>query len=165
MSTPLRTTDHYDQDVETVYALITDPDFITRKYIAVGGKDVAVDRSEGDDGGCELVIRRTMTVDLPGFAKRVMTPSNVAIQNENWAAVDTNGARVCTYRVEIQGMPSTIAGTVTLAAEGAGTKQSIAADVKVSIPLLGGKLEKFAVETGKKDLADQVEFTVAELDA
>jgi uncharacterized protein YndB with AHSA1/START domain len=154
---------HYDADVETVFALITDPDFMTRKYTAVGGTNVAVDRSEEDGGGCELVTRRTVTVDLPGFAKRVMQPSNTAIQTENWAPADGNGARVCSYHVEIQGMPSKVTGTLKLSAEGTGTKQDIDADVKVSIPLIGGKLEKFAIETGKADLGQQVDFTIAEL--
>jgi uncharacterized protein YndB with AHSA1/START domain len=154
---------HYKADVETVFALITDADFMERKYVALGGKDVAVDKSEEADGACELVTRRTVTVDLPGFAKRVMTPSNTAVQTEDWAAADANGARICSYHVEIQGMPSKVTGTVTLAAEGSGTKQSIEADVKVSIPLVGGKLEKFGVSTGEADLAAQAEFTANEL--
>jgi uncharacterized protein YndB with AHSA1/START domain len=154
---------HYDADVETVYALITDSDFMSRKYTAGGATNVAVDKSEEDGGGCEVVLRRTVTVDLPGFAKRVMKPSNTAVQTEKWAAADANGARICSYHVEVQGMPSKVTGTLTLSAEGSGTKQDIDADVKISIPLIGGKLEKFAIETGKTDLNDQVEFTIAEL--
>jgi uncharacterized protein YndB with AHSA1/START domain len=154
---------HYDADVETVFALITDPDFITRKYEALGGTNVAVDKSEEDDGGCEVVTRRTVTVDLPGFAKRVMQPSNTAVQTENWAAADANGARICTYHVELQGMPSKVTGTLTLRAMGGGTEQVVDADVKVSIPLIGGKLEKFGIETGKDDIGKQVDFTIAEL--
>jgi uncharacterized protein YndB with AHSA1/START domain len=153
---------HYDADVETVFALITDPGFVERKYVAIGGKDVAVDRADGDGGGCEVVTKRTVTVDLPGFAKRVMKPSNTAIQTETWDAPDA-GRRVCHYQVDVQGMPSSVTGTVTLRADGDGTRQAIEADVKVSIPLLGGKLEKFAIETGKTDLDAQAEFTRAEL--
>jgi uncharacterized protein YndB with AHSA1/START domain len=155
---------HYDADVETVFALITDADFMARKYTAIASTNVAVDKSEEADGGCELVLKRTVTVDLPGFAKRVMTPSNTAIQTENWAAAAADGTRVCTYRVEIQGMPSTVSGTVTLSADGDRTRQDIDADVKVSIPLIGGKLEKFAISAGTNDLAAQAVFTAAELD-
>jgi uncharacterized protein YndB with AHSA1/START domain len=154
---------HYDADVETVFALITDPDFMTRKYTSGGATNVAVDKSEEDDGGCELVLRRTVSVDLPGFAKRVMQPNNTAIQTENWAAADDLGTRVCHYNVDIQGMPSKVTGTVTLAPDAGGTKQEIEADVKVSIPLIGGKLEKFAIETGTTDLNDQIAFTDKEL--
>jgi uncharacterized protein YndB with AHSA1/START domain len=154
---------HYDADVETVYALITDPDFMTRKYTAIGGKDVAIDRSETDGGGCELVTRRTVTVDLPGFAKKVMQPSNTAVQKESWGAAQPDGSRVCEYTVEIQGMPSKVTGTLVLSSDGDGSTQVIDADVKVSIPLLGGRLEKFGIETGKEDLAKQGEFTNGEL--
>jgi uncharacterized protein YndB with AHSA1/START domain len=154
---------HFDAAVETVFALLTDPDFVTRMYVAIGGTDVAVDHSEEADGACELVVKRTVTVDLPGFAKRVMQPSNTTVQIETWAVPDELGNRVCTYTVEVQGIPSRISGTTTLSADAGGTKQEILAEVKVSIPLIGGKLEKFAVDTGIKDLAAQAAFTVAEL--
>jgi uncharacterized protein YndB with AHSA1/START domain len=163
MSARLHLEYHYDAEIETVYALITDPDFVTRKYVALGGTDVAVDSSAEDDGGCEVVTKRTVTVDLPGFAKRVMTPSNTTVQIETWAAADGLGNRVCTYSVEVQGIPSRITGTVTLSADAGGTKQEIRAEVKVSIPLIGGKLEKFGVDTGTKDIDAQAAFTVAEL--
>jgi uncharacterized protein YndB with AHSA1/START domain len=158
------TLDHtYASDVETVYALITAPEFMNRKYTAVGGTNVAVDRTDDDAGGCELVTRRTVTVDLPGFAKRVMQPSNTAVQIERWAAATSDGQRVCTYTVEVQGMPSRISGTVTLTPVGDSTRQIVDADVKVSIPLLGGRLEKFGVETGRTDLTAQFAFTDQEL--
>jgi Protein of unknown function (DUF2505) len=154
---------HYDADVETVFGLLTDAAYVTRMYLAIGGTDVAVDNSEQAHGACELVVKRTVTVDLPGFAKRVMQPSNTTVQTETWAAADDLGNRVCTYTVEVQGIPSRIAGNTTLSAHAGGTKQEIRAEVKVSIPLIGGRLEKFAVETGTKDLAAQAAFTVVEL--
>ena len=162
MTTKMHLEDRYDADVETVYALITDPDFMRRKYDALGGKDISIDRSD-TAGGCELTTRRTVTVDLPGFAKKVMQPSNTAVQTESWSGADSDGRRVCNYHVEVQGLPSKITGTVVLSPDGGGTKQVIDADVKVSVPLLGGRLEKFGVETGKDDLGKQVEFTQREL--
>jgi hypothetical protein len=155
---------HYDADVETVYALISDPDFIARKYVALGGRDVAVDRSEGDDGTVEVVTKRTVTVDLPGFAKKVLTPSQTTIQHETWSPATSTGDRVCTYFVEVQGAPSRIEGKhVLAAAPGGGTDHRLEIEVKVSIPLIGGKIEKFAGETGREDLAGQFAFTDTEL--
>lgn len=148
-----------DADVERVYGLITDPDFVTRKYTEIGGRDVKVERSDSADGGCVLTTTRTVTVDLPGFAKRVMQPTNTAVQTETWGGPAADGSRTCRYRVEVRGMPSSITGTVTLSAAGASTKQDIDADVKVSIPLVGGRLEKFGVQTGESDLSAQFAFT------
>ncbi|HWC33621.1 MAG TPA: DUF2505 domain-containing protein [Mycobacteriales bacterium] len=155
---------HYAADVETVYALISDPGFIERKYVALGGRDVAIDRSETDDGGCEVVTKRTMDIELPGFAKKVLTPSQTATQIENWAPADATGARVCTYRVEVHGVPSRVEGVHTLrpGADG-GTDHVIDIDAKVSIPLLGGRLEKLAAEQGSEDIGKQFLYTDEEL--
>src|SRR3954447_24829334 len=153
---------HYDADVETVYRLISDPAFIERKYASAGAADIVIE-SDDADGAVHNVIRRKVTIDLPGFAKKVMSPTNTLVQTEQWSVADADGRRVCAYTVEVQGVPSRIKGTVTLAPDAGGTSQDIEAEVKVSIPLVGGKLEKFAIESGTKALADEAVFTAAEL--
>jgi len=156
----MKVTHHFDADVETVYALMSDPDFCMRKYADAGATDIQIDSDRRDDGP-KLVSRRKVTVDLPGFAKRVMQPTNTVVQTDEWSAA----ARSCRYSVEVQGVPSRIDGTVTLTEEGGGTRQEVQAEVKVSIPLLGGKLEKFAVDNGVKALDHEAEFTAKELAA
>ena len=154
----MKVTHHFDADVETVYALMSDPDFCMRKYADAGATDIQID-SDRRDGGPKLVSRRKVTVDLPGFAKRVMQPTNTVVQTDEWSAA----TRSCRYSVEVQGVPSRIDGTVTLTEEGGGTRQEVQAEVKVSIPLLGGRLEKFAVESGTKVLANEADYTANEL--
>lgn len=153
---------HFDADVQTVFALMCDPEFIARKYSDAGATEIQVDSDRRVDGPT-VVSRRKMTVDLPGFAKKVMQPTNTVVQTDEWRPVDESGQRVCRYRVEVQGVPSRIEGTVTLVPDRSGTRQDVEADVKVSIPLLGGRLEKFAVESGQKALADEAAFTAGEL--
>jgi hypothetical protein len=158
----MRVTHHFDADVETVFALMSDPDFCMRKYADAGATDIQVDSDKREDGPT-LVSRRKVTIDLPGFAKKVMQPTNTVQQTDEWAPAADDGTRVCRYKVEVQGVPSRIDGTVTLTAEGGGTRQEVEAEVKVSIPLLGGKLEKFAVDNGIKALDHEAEFTAKEL--
>ncbi|MGN6473904.1 MAG: DUF2505 family protein, partial [Mycobacteriales bacterium] len=74
----------YVADVETVYALISNPDYVERKYVDLGGRDVSVERKDTGDGGCNVITKRTVTIDLPGFASKVLTPSQSPIQNETW---------------------------------------------------------------------------------
>ena len=158
----MQVTHHFDADVETVYALMTDPEFCKRKYADAGGTDIQIDCDQREDGP-KVVSRRRVTIDLPGFAKKVMQPTNTVVQTDQWSAADADGQRVCRYTVEVQGVPSRIDGSVTLSPDGAGTRQDVQAEVKVSIPLLGGKLEKFAVENGVKALDHEAEFTAKEL--
>jgi hypothetical protein len=163
VSTTMRVTHQLDGDVETVAALMTDPAFLDRKFAAAGATDVSVTREEAADGGLRLVIRRRVTVDLPGFATKFIQPTNTLVQTEDWAAATGDGRRVCTYRVDVQGVPSRIDGTVTLSPHEGGTRQHVEAQVKVSIPLVGGRLEKLAVESGTSLLRGEAEFTDKEL--
>src|SRR3954470_16237048 len=146
----MQVTHHFDADVATVFALLSDPDFLKRKYAEQGAGDVVVDSHEERGGSPRIVSRRKGTIDLPGFARKVMAPTNTVVQTDDWSDEQAGGRRVCTYRVEVQGVPSRIDGTVTLSPEGGGTRQEVEAEVKVSIPLLGGKLEKLAVDNGTK---------------
>jgi uncharacterized protein YndB with AHSA1/START domain len=161
----MQVTHHLDGDVETVFGLMTDPDFLERKFTAGGAKDVSADCTDAGGGGTHVLIRRHVTVDLPGFAKKFIQPTNSVMQTEEWAAADETGRRVCTYRIDVQGVPSRISGTVTLSPDAGGTRQDIEAEVKVSIPLVGGKLEGLAVDSGKKLLAEEADFTNRELGA
>ncbi|HVV75265.1 MAG TPA: DUF2505 domain-containing protein [Mycobacteriales bacterium] len=153
----------YAADVETVYDLISDPAYIERKYRALGGRDVAADRHEADDGGCEVVTTRTVSVDLPGFAKKLLTPSQTTVQNERWSGPATDGSRKCSYDVDVQGAPGSISGTHTLSPSASGCHHLIDIDIKVSVPLLGARLEKFAAETGRTDIESQFAHTDQEL--
>lgn len=155
-------THRFDADVETVYRLMADKDFMVRKYADQGATDIEVDSDEKADGPT-IVTKRKVTIDLPGFAKKVMAPTNTVVQTDEWRPADGDGRRVCRYKVEVQGVPSRIDGTVTLSPDGDGTREDVVADVKVSIPLLGGKLEKFAVESGVKTIEQEAAFTTKEL--
>lgn len=163
MSTTMRVTHELHGDVEAVYALATDPEFLERKFTAGGAKGVTVTCDPTPDGGARLVITRQVTVDLPGFAAKFIQPTNTFVQTEDWAPAAADGRRVCTYKVDVHGVPSSIAGTVTLTPQAGQTRQDIVAEVKVSIPLVGGRLEKFAVDSGKSVLAGEAAFTNAEL--
>ena len=161
----MQVTHQLDGDIDRVYALLTDPRFLERKFAAGGAKDVSADCEATAEGGCHMVIRRHITVDLTGFAKKFIQPTNSVVQTESWAPADGDGRRLCTYRIDVQGVPSHIDGTVTLTPDGGGTRQDIEAEVKVAIPLVGGKLEKLAVDSGTKLLADEADFTNKELAA
>ena len=159
----MRVTHHFNGDVDQVFALVTDPKFLERKFASGGAKDISVDHETTADGKTRLTIRRHVTVDLPGFAKKFIQPTNALLQTETWEPAAAGEPRTCHYRVDVQGVPSHIDGTVTLTPDGTGTRQDIEAKVKVSIPLVGGKLEKLAVDSGEKLLADEADFTNKEL--
>ena len=93
----MRVTHQLNGDVDQVFELITDPKFLERKFAAGGAKDISVDHEKLADGSCRVTIRRHVTVDLPGFAKKFIQPTNSLLQTETWdAAVRASRARVAT---------------------------------------------------------------------
>lgn len=159
----LTATNRYDASVDAVFAVLSDPDQLAAMNTAIGATDCTL-ISEDDRGGAPwLVSSRKVTVDLPGFARKVMQPTNTVVQTDDWSAPEADGSRSCRYSVEVKGVPSRIDGTMTLRPDGEGCVQDIEAEVKVSIPLLGGRLEKFAVESGEKEIAGQAAWLTQHL--
>ena len=101
--------------------------------------DVELDR---DGDGFTLVIDQLQkTDDLPGFARTFAGDSTQAIQRETWTSA-TSGS----LAIEAPGKPTSISGTIRLEADGAGTKEIVELEIKVKVPLIGGKLEKLMAE-------------------
>lgn len=160
----LNETHDYSAPVGEVFALMSDPARVVEKYAAGGDTDIEITSHDARDDCPRTVITRKVTVDLPGFARKVMQPTNTVVQTDDWSVAASDGSRTCNYTVEVKGVPSRISGTVTLRpSSGGGTTQEVVAEVKVSIPLLGGRLERFAVDSAKTQLRREAEWTATQL--
>ncbi|MBB6626872.1 DUF2505 domain-containing protein [Nocardioides sp. KIGAM211] len=131
----------YDAAPDQVFEMLADPAFREAACAAqdVISADVSVERS---GGGFTLTVDQLQkTDDLPSFARTFAGESTRAIQREVWA--DTTGG---TLDIEAPGKPSSISGTITLRPEGSGTVEIVELDVKIKVPLIGGKLEKLLAD-------------------
>lgn len=149
---------HYDADVDTVFAALTDPAWMTGKYEALGAKDIQVVSHDDRGGAPRIVTKRTVAVDVPGFAKRVLSPNTTLVQTEEWDA-PSGGARTCSIDIDAQGVPSRTSARLSLTPDGTGCLQQLEIEVKVSIPLLGGRLEKFAAESARTSANEEAAYT------
>ncbi|HVA60118.1 MAG TPA: DUF2505 domain-containing protein [Mycobacteriales bacterium] len=150
---------HYETDPQRVFSALTDEAFLRAKFGELGARDVDVlECGPSPSGsGFRVVTRRTVSVDVPGFAKRLLSPSNAVTQTDVWGQAG-DGVRTGHWSVEVAGVPSTMGGTMSLEASGAGSDYRLDGEVKVSVPLLGGKLEGFAVGNAERDIARECEF-------
>lgn len=150
-------TETYDADIETVFALLCDPEMVVARFADAGDTDIVVLRCEAD--GDEFVIEttRTVAVEVPGFAKRVLSPTNEMMQHERWHAPDAAGLRRGTMSVEVKGVPATTDATYELRSVDGGTTHTVKGDMELKIPLIGKKLGGFLsgmiTETAAADLA------------
>ena len=100
-------TETYAADPDTVFALLCDPEVVTARFEASGDTDITIVRCEAD--GDEFVIEstRTVEVEVPGFAKKVLSPTNDMTQKERWHPPDADGVRRGTMTVDVKGVPAT----------------------------------------------------------
>jgi hypothetical protein len=138
----------YEHPPDAVFAALTDFDAVKAKYESVGQRDVQlVQRDESDDGSVTLVTTRVVPLDVPGFAKRFLSPSQTVTQTDEWAPPSADGSRRGTFRVEAKGTPVSVRGTLELAPVGQAASTNVSVvTIECKVPLVGGRIADFVAK-------------------
>lgn len=123
---------------EQVHAMLADRAFREEvcRYQRFHRWDVSI---EPDGDRMQVAVDQYRGADeVPGFARKFIGDEIHIAQRESWTS--PTGADL---EVTIPGKPGEMKGTVTLNGDADGTTEVVEAEVKVSIPLVGGKLEGF----------------------
>ncbi|HEX2130515.1 MAG TPA: DUF2505 domain-containing protein [Actinophytocola sp.] len=147
----------YPEPVATVYSTLVDEGFLTDRLRAIGGKGAALlDHSRAGDA-VTFTLRQGVDAErLPSAVRSVLGGDLVVERTERWRP---DGPRYAAdTRVSISGVPGSIQGQSRLGEHGGESLLVVRAEVRVSIPLVGGKLEKVVVEQVTKLLATEAEF-------
>jgi hypothetical protein len=130
----------YDAPPAEVLAMVTDPLFWDRVGDATGA--LSSTATVGTEGATTHVVidQEQKVAGVPSFAKKFVGDSTRAITTQAWHGHEA------TYVVETPGKPTSISGTATIAENGAGSTLTYDLEVKASVPLVGGTLEKLVVD-------------------
>ena len=142
-------------DVDTVYALMTDPDAITKRCEALGERDVKVEVNESG-GTTHVRLSREVEQELPGFAKKLFKPVNVLVEREEWR--NEGDRKVAKGHLKIVGTGATFDSTISLSPNGTGSVYEIDFTVTAKAPLIRKKLEAFIGDTALESLRKQHEY-------
>ncbi|MDQ3405111.1 MAG: DUF2505 domain-containing protein [Actinomycetota bacterium] len=141
----------------TAHSALVDRAFLAERLRVLGGKGAALlDYSE--TGGV-VTYRLRQGVDaerLPSVARTVIKGDLIVERTETWrgdGAVFTG-----TTAATVAGVPGDIKGSYRLADNGPGSELITRAEVKVRIPLVGGKIESVIGEQVTRLLATEAEF-------
>src|SRR5512139_2544927 len=149
----LHTEHQYEAEPETVFAMLTDPEFLRAKLMLLGHRDIEIVECAPD----RIITRRTVPLDVPGFLRKVISPANTVVQTDEWGP-ERGGVREGRWQVDVKGVPITMSGVMWLEATGDGVVEVIQGHAKSSVPLLGGRLERFAADSTLWTLAQEHEF-------
>jgi hypothetical protein len=123
--------------VEEVRAMLADPEFRQAVCTYQAVEDSAISIEEYDDGSMTVDMERTYgTTLVPSFARKFVGATIDLVQREEWSTPTT-----ATFDVTIPGKPGEMQGTALLVQTGADAVETVTMNVKVAIPLVGGKLE------------------------
>ncbi len=137
----------YDAAMADVDAMLMDPAFRERVCDAQGAIRKTVSVTEEDAGVTVLIDQVQAAEGIPGFAKKFVGDEINLVQTESW--FDAENARV---EVVIPGKPGQMTGTVNLSESGGVTTERVQMEIKVNIPLVGGKIEGLIADLLKKAL-------------
>lgn len=134
----------YPATPDVVFAMLTDEQFQARKCVAAGALRYA-SAVEPVGEGVRIVTKRDLpTEDLPDFAKSLIGRKLAITETYDWGPPAADGSRSGELDVEVAGAPVSLTARVALVPRGAGTQMRIDGDLKASIPLVGGKVERSA---------------------
>ena len=140
----------YQAAPEAVFEMLCDREFQERKCRATGALEFTVEVVRHADGGATISTERQLPTDtFPDFVRSFVGERVTLVEVDTWAPAGPDGDRSGALSLEIAGTPVQLKATLRLAAEGtgqrrAGTVQVIDGELKVRVPLIGGKIEKAA---------------------
>lgn len=137
--------------IDVVWDMFIDPDSHTTKFEAMGHRAIEVLECQCSETQLHMKVQRLVDVELPGFAKRFVKPTNTVITTDDWTRLD-DGHYQGHQVIETEGAPVKISSDTTLVAEGDRSRYVIEVHLEVTVPLVGGKLGDWAKGTVRKQL-------------
>jgi hypothetical protein len=133
----------YRAAIDQVEAMLADPEVTKARYESMGHRDVRVLEVVSGDGTLRVRASRVVDVQLPGFAKAVLKPTNTMLQTDEWSR-NKDGSWSGTFDVEVKGAPVHISGTMKLTPSGDECVHDVAVKVEVHVPFVGGRIASWA---------------------
>lgn len=151
-----------DHDVATVFAKLTDPEFIVARSHAMGELDASCD-VEQSGGRTLLHISRTVSKDpasVPKVMRRFGLRQTVSMEEEWW---DEGEGKAGRFVAHPGNLPVRLEAELKITPLAAGSEYAVTQHCRVNIPLIGTHLEPLMLAQRQKDLDEEVTYLLAAL--
>jgi len=143
----------YAAPIESLLTMFRDEKATAAKYEGMGHRDVEILECEATDDTIRIVSNRVVDVDLPGFAKKVLKPTNTMRQTDQWRR-SPEGRWDGTFAVEVHGAPVKISGEMHLTPGDGTCTHDVTMDIAVKVPLVGGKIADWMAKNDVRKTLD-----------
>jgi hypothetical protein len=145
---------------DEVYATMVDPDYLRARLEQIGGPGAALLEHSADVQGARYRLRLGLDAkDLPSVVRSVLSGDVTIERDERWTRQDS-GRYLGDVDVTIPGAPASATGAMRLRdVPDGGSELIVRTDVRVSVPLIGGKIEGVVGEQVQRLLAAETAFT------
>ncbi len=145
----------FEQDLETVWTRLLDPDFRVERSLALG--ELSADCEIEDHGDrVTVTMQREVTRELPSVLAKVFNPKQTLNFQEEWQA-DGDGWKG-NIQITIKGQPVTLTAEMSLQPKGSGCEYRVSHRCKAKIPLVGGKVEKFVLSQTDDGAVEELDY-------
>jgi len=150
----------FQADVEQVFELLTDPDFLVQRCVALGEKDIQCD-VECEGRKTRVEITRTVKRDLPKVLAKLFGDENTMTMVEDWEEI--GATKMGSYVVEVAGQPVTLKATFSLKPKDEGCEYEIKYSAKAKIPMVGKKVEDFILGQTEEGMHLEMDYLAEKL--
>ncbi len=150
----------FNSDVETVFELLTDPDFLVERSMELG--ELSADCEvieEGDE--IKVIQNREVERDLPAFFAKMFDPVQKIEMVETWIEAGDGYSGTLSY--DVIGQPVTITGKFALKPKGKGCEYTVEHTPKAKIPLIGKRVEKFIAGQTAEGVVKELDYAKEKL--
>lgn len=153
-----RETISYPYPIRALLPVLTDPAFLLRKYEAQGAHNIQMLSQEVCERKSRICVQRAVpvSVDIPAFAKSMVPAHITLIQTDSWDKRSHAGQ----LDIQLAGLSAKVVCQMQMVSKGDGTLQTLDFDVRVGVPLIGGKLEELLARDLRQKFTKDTQVTL-----
>ena len=134
----------YPAPVDTVFAMMTDEEFQSRKceatHAITHSESVTVTSTEAT----VVTTRELPTSGFPDFVRSFVGQTIQVVETINYPPADADGSRIGDLNITMGTAPIGLIGTIRLDPIAEGTQVTVDGELKARVPFIGGKVEEAA---------------------
>lgn len=150
----------YPVDVEQVFAAFGDQRYWLTRLADSGADSATLDALTTDDDGT-IAVTTTQCLyrqRLPALAAQFLRGNLEVVRHEIWYPVRDGAARG-QVTAAVTAAPASLSSCAQLAPTDAGSRLTVAASVRVNVPLVGGKIEDVIARALSELMVAEQRFT------